>query len=91
MDYSKVNKMLDNLLALRNQKPYQKDVLKEIKNPDGEQGEEGLTYEFYEVKGEENLFIRLTITTDSYGDNESIQGVQFVRPKEKTVTVFETI
>jgi len=91
MDYSKVNKMLENLLALRNQKPYQKDVLKEIKNPDGGQGEEGLTHEFYEVKGEENLFIRLTITTDSYGDNESIQGVQFVRPKEKTVTVFETI
>jgi hypothetical protein len=90
MNYTKLNELLKNLETYRyNQKRLQKDVVKEIT---GEiQGEEGLWFEVYKLDFEEDLYIQLEIRTDSYGECERIVGIQFVKPTEKTVTVFEKI
>jgi hypothetical protein len=67
----------------------EKIVEKEIDSDYGEQGESSIYHEVYPFDSE--VFIKLTINTDSYGYNEFINGVQFVKPIQKTVTSFESI
>ena len=63
--------------------------IEKVIEDEGEQGESGLSYEVYKIT--EELFIRLTINTNSYGDDEFINGIEFVKPKEKNIVVYETI
>lgn len=84
MDYKQLNDLLGDLQNLRNTKYEQRIVEHEI-DGEGSQGDEGLSYEVYKVPFEEGLFLKLKITTDSYGDNESIAGVEFVKPIEKKI------
>lgn len=65
-------------------------IEKEITNSDGEQGEEGLRYEIYQLPFDD-LFLKLEIRTDSYGYNERIETIQFARATEKVVRVYESI
>jgi hypothetical protein len=59
---------------------------------EGNQGEYNETFIFYKHKDfPEGVFLRETINTDSYGDNESIVEVKFVEGKEKTITIFEPV
>jgi len=59
---------------------------------DGSQGEYNEYFEFYQHPSlNENVFLRVTFNTDSYGDNESISSIQFVEGKAKTITVYEPI
>lgn len=93
---SLVNEILADLEDIRNSygnkkmKKITEEIIYEINNSygDGEQGAEGQKYEIYQYKG---LFIKLDIRTDSYGENESVRGIQFVTPTEKTVLVYEPI
>jgi len=39
----------------------------------------------------ENIYLRETYCTDSYGDNDSITDICFVQGKEKSVLVYEKI
>lgn len=58
---------------------------------EGVRGEEDSYYKIFKINSEENLFLRIEYFTDSYGDNESIRGVSFVKPTESKITVYESI
>ena len=61
-------------------------------NYEGSQGEYNEKFIFYKHKDfPEGVFLRETLQTDSYGDNESIVEVKFVEGKEKIVTIFEPV
>lgn len=81
---------LDDFRYKNKSKLKQTNVVKEI-DGDGEQNESGLSFEVYPFPGIENLYVKLRITTDSYGDNEAVTGIEFVKPTEKVVTVYEKI
>jgi hypothetical protein len=92
MDYNQLNKLLEDLQQFRhtnNSKLVERITLKEIDHDYGSQGDTSVYHEVYPFDGE--MFIRLTINTDSYGYNEFINGIQFVKPIQKTVTMFETL
>jgi hypothetical protein len=90
MDFNQLNALLKNLDSLRNgKKLLEREVIHEIED-EGRQGDEGVTFEVYKLP-EHNLHVRLKITTDSYGANEKISGIEFVQPIEKTITRFESI
>lgn len=89
--YKELNILLSNLERIRDRsKRISTQVVKKI-DEEGEQGESGLSYEIYPFKPEENIFIKLTINTDSYGYNEFVNGIQFVSAVEKLQTVYEKI
>jgi len=59
---------------------------------DGVQGEYNETFIFYKhPELPEGVFMRETYHTDSYGEGKALISVEFVKGKEKTVTVFEPI
>lgn len=61
-------------------------------NYDGRQGEYNEEFKFYRHPGmPENLFMRETYHTDSYGYGDFLQKIEFVKGVEKTVKVFEPI
>jgi hypothetical protein len=85
-----LNEILRDLPNLRRSTPEGVEIVKRINSNggDGEQGEEGVSYEVYKLPID-NLYVKLKITTDSYGDNEAVSGIEFVSPVEKTVTTYE--
>jgi hypothetical protein len=92
MDYNQLNKLFEDLHVFRHTnrtKLVERITLKEIDKDYGSQGDTSVYHEVYPFDGE--MFIRLTINTDSYGYNEFINGIQFVKPIQKTVTMFETL
>lgn len=89
MNYEQLNEKLKDLRKIRYGKPVHTEVVNSINGGYSDQGEEGLSYEVYDIGLEDGLFLKLTITIDSYGDSEKISGIEFVRGKEKTITVYE--
>lgn len=93
MELKQINKLLSNLTNPdRTLCAFiEKRTVKEIEDEDGEQGEEGNFFMYYKILSEENLYMEVEYYTDSYGDNESVRKVQFVKSSPKTVIVFENI
>jgi hypothetical protein len=59
---------------------------------EGSQGDYNETFEFYQhPEMPKNMFLKVTMHTDSYGDNDFIYELQFVEGKEKTITIYEPI
>lgn len=59
---------------------------------EGSQGEYNERFVFYRhPELPEGYFLRETYQTDSYANNESIVQIEFVKGREKQVTVFEPI
>lgn len=59
---------------------------------DGVQGEYDEKFIFYRhPEMDNNLFMRETYNTDSYGYNDSLVKIEFVKGKTKKITVFEPI
>ena len=81
MDFELINKHLKNISQLRNSK--------EIEGDYGDQGESNEIYEVYDIGLSDGLFVKIRLGSDSYGYNETVDGVEFVRGKEKKVTVYE--
>jgi len=54
------------------------------------QGDEGERVDVYEL-GFDDLYLKITTVSDSYGNNESIDSIQFVKPIVKQVTDFEPV
>lgn len=79
MDYTKLNAKLANLNSLRRGTPVAKTHAED----------EGDWTEVYPF--DEGIFVKLTIHQDSYGENEYIKGIQFVKPELKQVTDFINI
>jgi hypothetical protein len=80
MDYGKLNEFLSDFNMLR-----AKGRKVETKQP----GDYETGYEVYEIS--EGVYVKLIVYVDSYGENESVVGVEFVQPKTVTVTNFEPI
>ena len=90
MNYQLLNKYLKNFNYLRNGNTLiKKQIIRDISR-EGSQGDSNLSYEIYKLP-ETEVYIKLEINSDSYGDNEFVAGVEFVKPVEKVVTRFETI
>jgi len=47
--------------------------------------------EFFDVypTSTPDYFVKVTIQTDSYGEDQKIRGIKIVKGKEKTITVYE--
>jgi hypothetical protein len=52
------------------------------------QGGESSQVSIYDI-GEESIFLKVVRNTDSYGDNERVTSIQFVKPVRKEVIVYE--
>lgn len=91
MDYKKINEKLANLERLRNSsKPVHKKVNYEINSEyDGEQGASNDIDEVYDIGLDGGLFIKLKIGSDSYGHEEFVTGIEFVKAVEKTIKVYK--
>ena len=93
MNYKLINEALENIPNLRyNHKKFKKVSDSKIDNLRGEQrqGEYDELIEIYSL-GEDDLHIKLTLRTDSYGYNEFVHSIQIVKPIQKTITDFEPI
>ena len=96
LDITTINELLKDFSTIRNIYGGSKftkvatQIISEIDSSygEGEQGFEGQTFEIYQY-GE--IFIKLDIRSDSYGDNEHIAGLQFVKPIVKSVESFEPL
>jgi hypothetical protein len=53
------------------------------------QNEDGVTQLYFKIS--EDLFLQITKECDSYGDNECVSGIQFVKPKRIEITEWETV
>lgn len=76
MNWEDLNSNLKDLNHLRHYS--KKRVAKEqIVNNDYQ----AIWHEVYKLF--DGMFVKLTVETDSYGDNEFVSGIEFVQPKEK--------
>lgn len=81
MNYKKINDKLKNLALIRSGKAIYE------KTKGDEYGSE--TVEVYDIGLEDGLFVRFTVTSDSYGENEAVSGVEFVKAQKKEVVIYE--
>ncbi len=88
MELKEINSLLSDFKKLRILKKIHQETIIEL-DGEGSQGDTNLKYEVYEAGP--GAFIKLTINSDSYGNNEFVAGLQFVNPSPKTVTVYEPI
>jgi len=79
MDYAKVNQALKNLDSLRGSGNAVEKVSSEDNHYNGKT-------EVYKI--DEDVYVKLTIYEDSYGENEYVTGIEFVQPTEVKVTNF---
>lgn len=82
MNIEKINKILENL-------PFNPDLTYYSQEEDGK--DEEIFYKIYSIKGEEDIFLKIKYMNDSYGENDMIRGLQFVKPIEKIITSFEPL
>lgn len=93
MSYSVINEALSDIESLRyNSKKFKKISNSLIDNLRGDerQGEYNEIIEVYSL-GVEDLHIKLTLRTNSYGYDEAVHSIQIVKPVVKQVTDFETV
>lgn len=93
MSLEKINEALSDIDCLRyGHKKFKKVSSNIIDNLRGDerQGEYNEIIEVYSL-GINDLHIKLTLRTDSYGSDETVYSVQIVKPVIKQVTDFEPI
>lgn len=90
MTLTEVNEVLKNLSQWNLEKSYTK-VATATNNEWNKEGSgyEGTRETIYDLKN--GIFLKIIETQDSYGNDEQITGIQFVKPKEVLVTQFEAI
>ncbi len=81
VSYSQLNELLEEFYILRSGTCVEKTVVED----------EEVTYEVYKAPFGDDLYIKLKLRTDSYGENEYVSGLQFVKQVTKNVTGFESI
>lgn len=92
MSYSVINEALSDIESLRYNKKFKKvsdDIVDNLRG-DERQGEYNEIIEVYSL-GVEDLHIKLTLRTNSYGYDEAVHSIQIVKPVVKQVTDFETV
>lgn len=79
MDLSKINEALRNFDQFR----YSNTPVESKRSTDSEEG-----HEIYKIGDD---YVKIIIQEDSYGGNEIISGIAFVKPREVSTTNFETL
>lgn len=87
LNFSELNKILSSLESLRIKKNLVSSDEPTNRHYDSSENWE----EVYSLDGYKDLYVKLSITENSYGTEEFISGVQFVKPTVQTVQSFETI
>ena len=97
MELQEINKILSFIPVMVNdygQNPYKKVLDKRdgnLQDSDyGSQGESDTITRVYDLS-KNDLFLKIELSTDSYGNNESVSKIEFVKPVVKQVTDFETV
>lgn len=98
MELTNINKLLENLdnpssefLTFVSKENGHQGVSDNSYKDSGVQGEYDEYSLIYKVIGFDELYLKITKQTDSYGANDFVSGVQFVMPKEVKITVFDNI
>lgn len=86
LNFSELNKILSSLESLRVRKN-----LVTSDEPKNNRSDSESWDEVYSLDDYKDLYVKLSITENSYGTEEFISGVQFVKPTVQTVQSFETI
>ncbi|MAX51480.1 MAG: hypothetical protein CMH22_05830 [Methylophaga sp.] len=91
MELKKINEVLENLSVYGLKSKYDLVSEHEPSNYWSEkgQGEESESVYIFKIEGDN--YLKLVNATDSYGDNEHVKSVQFVKPVKKTITDFQKI
>jgi len=86
MDYKKINDLFGDLNSFyhNNNIVHQEQTA----TGDGYESSYGERYVVYDAKLEDGYFVKISYKTDSYGDNEEIIGIEFVKGKEKKITKY---
>ena len=89
MELKQINEILRDIESIRTKRNLLENT---TVNPNFSSTESGsdTKLETYKIDNSE-LIIQLRFETDSYGNNEFIAGIQFVKPIEKIITSFESI
>lgn len=90
IDIDILNELLNNKskYIISTQKGYQGINISSL--GDGVPGEYNKTLKFYQHPDfPQDVLLRETYHTDSYGDNDNLIKIEFVRAKSKIVTVYE--
>ena len=89
LNLKELNEIVNDFRKLRNNRSVYPRVEHISLNKEDYSGSQVVAYEVYKLS--DDLFVKLSIQRDSYGDNESVAGIQFVKPTTKTVTNYEPI
>lgn len=90
MNYKLINKYLKNIDLLRRRQGallIDTITISEHTNPPT-QGQEGEFHEIYDIGLEDNMLLKVIIMSDSYGFQETVKGVTFVKAISKTVQIY---
>ena len=95
MEIKEINKILSNLSCMISdygKNPYNKvlDTRDGTCSQNESQGEYDTITRVYDLK-QDSLFLKIVIHTDSYGNNEYLNRIEFVKPVIREVTDFQTI
>lgn len=90
MDLEKINEILSDLSEYELKRKFKQVQNSESAGYYGEknQGDEGEKTEVYDI-GEENTFLKIVRTSDSYGSENGISLIRFCEAKTKEVQVYE--
>ncbi len=83
MNYSKLNSALSNLDHYH--------LVKNAKVVENKQESDSSRSIVIDPETDDGTFVKLVYETDSYGDNETLVSMSFVKGVAKTVTVYEYI
>lgn len=96
MEIKKINEILSHIGEMvydYGSNPYKKviDICdNKVDKYIGSRGEYNTITRVFDLNSD-NLFLKIELQTDSYGNNELISSIQFVKPIVKQVTDFEII
>lgn len=89
MNYKLINEALQDIDILRSGRKFTKVSAASQENGEHE-GSYTDTVEVYAL-GEDDVYIKVVLRSDSYGENTALISIQLVKPVVKQITDFETI
>jgi len=84
MTIEKINDVLSNMQNLESKFKLISQDVSDGYNYEKDQGSVGMKVEIFDI-GESDTFLKVVSNTDSYGDNEAVVKLQFVKANVKTV------
>ena len=93
MDYKKLNEALTDLneWALNKKFTLIAKTTSDNWGKELDQGEESQKSIVYDIGLGDSVYMKVVLSTDSYGHETGISSVQFVKPIEQVVTNFEAV